>query len=198
MLVPYSKKEGILYDIYNQLLVIINAHLGKFSFMKMVICFILIVSVCLFVNSLREKRGIRFIMLAAGYMTLIVTITILGRESGQYISSIDKLFLTYKLIIVNRLYYLLYDVFLNVVLFIPFGFIFRVKLLTAKTIEVAFLTSLLIEVVQLVTQCGIFEISDLISNTVGALIGIFVYYCVIYIKQIAGKLFALKRKGERR
>ncbi|WP_276399878.1 VanZ family protein [Halalkalibacterium halodurans] len=41
-------------------------------------------------------------------------------------------------------------------------------------------TSLLIEVVQFITRRGYFDIDDIILNTVGGLLGIFI--CRLYIK----------------
>lgn len=67
------------------------------------------------------------------------------------------------------------NIFGNIIGFIPFGFILPV--ITGKTRSIWFITlsgfglSLLVEVVQLITRVGSFDVDDLILNTVGALVG---------------------------
>lgn len=69
---------------------------------------------------------------------------------------------------------------LNILLFVPFGYllpklVFKVdekrKSLFIKVTLAGFLCSLIIETAQLVFRCGIFELDDLIKNTMGAAIG---------------------------
>ena len=68
--------------------------------------------------------------------------------------------------------------FLNVVFFVPLGmilsFLQKKKRVLVNFIMVTlqgFLISILIETSQLITQRGYFEITDIITNTVGATIG---------------------------
>lgn len=67
----------------------------------------------------------------------------------------------------------------NVVAFVPFGTLFRwvrnKKIGWLKTTCITFLFSLLIETVQLVTRVGVFDVDDLMLNTLGGLIGYIVY-----------------------
>lgn len=68
---------------------------------------------------------------------------------------------------------------LNVLLFIPFGFL--VPLASShlrrwwKTVLAGFAFSLMIEIIQLVIRLGWFDTSDLFHNTVGALGGYWIY-----------------------
>lgn len=67
----------------------------------------------------------------------------------------------------------------NVAAFVPFGALFRwvrnKKIGWFKTTFITFLFSLLIETIQLITRVGVFDVDDLILNTLGGLIGYIVY-----------------------
>ena len=71
------------------------------------------------------------------------------------------------------------DVFLNGILFFPFGFLIQMGLqknrLCWLSVLIPLTCSLLIEVLQYVYQLGVSDITDLISNTIGALCGATVY-----------------------
>lgn len=66
---------------------------------------------------------------------------------------------------------------LNMLLFVPFGYLLpQLKPLKwYKVIGLGFLTSLLIETCQLVFRFGVFELDDLVKNTMGAALGWLLY-----------------------
>ncbi|MFL5808561.1 MAG: VanZ family protein [Flavisolibacter sp.] len=63
----------------------------------------------------------------------------------------------------------------NIAVFIPFGILFPLAFprfnAFGKTILAAFLTSLFLECLQLVFALGIFDVDDLLLNTIGAIFG---------------------------
>lgn len=67
----------------------------------------------------------------------------------------------------------------NIGAFIPFGFlislIFNNRIRVKNTLIATFLLSLIIEGLQLITNLGIFDIDDLILNTLGGVIGFLIY-----------------------
>lgn len=69
---------------------------------------------------------------------------------------------------------------LNVLLFLPLGCLLPTSIRWFdrwwKVLLTGFCFSLLIETIQLITRLGWFDASDLLHNTVGALIGYWVYY----------------------
>lgn len=71
------------------------------------------------------------------------------------------------------------DIFLNVVLFFPFGFLLQMMCKKNKIctypIAIPFIVSVAIEVLQYVFSLGITDITDIISDTVGAALGSFAY-----------------------
>lgn len=74
---------------------------------------------------------------------------------------------------------------LNILLFVPFGYLLPLVLTGArnwwKAILIGFGFSLLIETIQLTTRLGWFDASDLLHNTIGTWIG-----WIIYKKVLAG------------
>lgn len=65
----------------------------------------------------------------------------------------------------------------NIILFIPFGFLLPAiagrKLNFIQLITFSFLLSLFIELIQLFSRIGSFDVDDLLLNTLGAILGFF-------------------------
>lgn len=75
----------------------------------------------------------------------------------------------------------------NVVAFMPFGALIR-WVLDRKTrwyqaVGYTFLFSLCVELLQLVARVGVFDVDDLLLNTLGGLLGFFVYYLLLLINR---------------
>lgn len=70
---------------------------------------------------------------------------------------------------------------LNVLLFVPFGYLLRRMLHSGKKVLLiggcGLLCSAVIEVLQLIFGLGVFELMDLIANSAGALLGAIVFDC---------------------
>jgi glycopeptide antibiotics resistance protein len=80
---------------------------------------------------------------------------------------------------------------LNIVLFIPYGFLITLVLRNVKTLNrfiIASVDSLLlsigIETVQRITKLGYFEVEDMICNTFGGMVGWFMASIIIFIYHI--------------
>ena len=81
------------------------------------------------------------------------------------------------------------EVFYNIIVFVPLGVyvqIFKEDWKIAKKCMVAFLNSFLFEVVQFIFAIGASDITDIIGNTLGGIVGIFV--CIM-MKKIAPKKY---------
>lgn len=84
----------------------------------------------------------------------------------------------------NHLFYF-WQIILNIFLFIPFGFLLTTNLYLYKKQSIysiwksilitGFSFSLLIELLQYITSRGYTEVDDTINNTLGALIGYYIY-----------------------
>lgn len=105
------------------------------------------------------------------YLAVMLAITFLSRESGSRTGGMDlELFSTWG--INNRNNALVIE---NVLLFIPYGFFCYWNFLKGKKLLRCTLlgaaTSLGIEVMQLVTGRGYFQLDDIVTNTLGTFIG---------------------------
>ena len=67
----------------------------------------------------------------------------------------------------------------NVVAFMPFGALIR----WFQAVGYTFLFSLCVELLQLVAKVGVFDVDDLILNTLGGLLGFIVYYLLLLINR---------------
>ena len=69
------------------------------------------------------------------------------------------------------------EVLTNIILFIPLGILLG-RLCRWKGILITATLSVVIEVIQLITHLGLFEIDDILHNTAGAVIGVALYILV--------------------
>ena len=72
---------------------------------------------------------------------------------------------------------------LNILLFVPFGYLLPVLWNKAdrwwKTALLGFAVSLVVELLQLVTRLGMFDVDDIINNTIGAGLGYLLYWLLL-------------------
>lgn len=75
----------------------------------------------------------------------------------------------------------------NVVAFMPFGALIRWvvdrKMHWYQAVGYTFLFSLCVELLQLVAKVGVFDVDDLILNTLGGLVGFWCYYILLLMNR---------------
>ena len=79
-----------------------------------------------------------------------------------------------------------WDMLYNMVMFVPFGIVYcyhQKNFCIYKAIGLSFLTPFLIEASQFVFKTGVVDIDDLMINTMGSLVGIFLYIVLRKILQ---------------
>ena len=115
------------------------------------------------------------------YMITVLTSTVLSRSSGTTASYKLDLFWSFRDILAGK-----GDSWLttieNIVLFLPFGLLLP-ELLPGRgralaTVLLGFAFSLMIEGAQLVLKKGLFELDDIVTNTIGVVLGWLVYVAV--------------------
>ena len=89
----------------------------------------------------------------------------------------------------------------NILMFLPFGFlmpfIWRLMRSPFYCIGVAFIGSVSLEIMQLVTGRGYCQIDDIISNTAGAVLGyMLTSICFLHHKRIHQKVYPVKSLSE--
>ena len=82
------------------------------------------------------------------------------------------------------------EMIMNVVIFVPLGIyagiVFK-RWLTGKQLFLFFLISLIIEGIQLILALGVFDITDIINNTLGGIIGLMIYKGIEKVFKNSGK-----------
>lgn len=90
---------------------------------------------------------------------------------------------------------LIRNIILNILMFVPLGVflpLYTSKLdKIYKVISIGFLITLIIEIMQYATGFGIFEIADLLNNTIGVLIGYGLYKAYFNIRNKEKKIYLL-------
>lgn len=110
---------------------------------------------------------------------IILTLTVFGRIPGERQMQIIPFWSYGEILCGNR--YVLKQVILNIVLFVPIGIVLPFLLNKKVSLEIALVYgvvfSSIIEVLQLVTCRGLCEFDDIFHNSLGCMIG-----CMIHTK----------------
>ena len=134
------------------------------------------------------KRAMRHVsrLLFGEYLFFIYGITVIFRTTNAKLSHYFSPFSSYKSLLKGEMPPLLYEMFMNVVLFIPVGLLLGPQVLKCTVRQQWLITFLVgiglsigIELLQLAFRKGSFEIDDIIHNTAGCLIGFFIWLGVI-------------------
>lgn len=144
--------------------------------------------------TVKEKKAVRFGVRLLFYLYIIIIFYFVllseryGRETGYDTSHVSlvlfkeiKRFWEYRhLLSVEAV---ITNLFGNIFAFSPFGFMLPVitekKRGLFRVVFSTFLFSLVIETSQLIMKVGVFDVDDLLLNTVGGLIGYILYLIVL-------------------
>ncbi len=145
----------------------------------LIVAFIVFVlAILLFRNGRIRLLSFIFLPVLALYLSFVAQLTLFSRIPNSYTQYKIMLFWSYSAI-ANGSTHLIYEVFWNVILFIPIGMlqmlIFSCKRKWMISVFVGFLLSSSIEVIQLLSHRGLFEFDDIVHNTLGAFIGTCLY-----------------------
>lgn len=162
---------GLLYIYSGYDMLIIWAAL----FVQELVAIVLLVR--FFVNN-RNTMQMRVLYIIGLYSAAVLYLTIFGRIGAKDVDVSINMNPLYSLAsaLRNGDAFLLWHMFLNIVLFIPFGYLIpEMNPIHLNRWQYAFLggviTSTIIESIQLVFGLGQCDIDDIISNSMGALIG---------------------------
>ena len=135
-------------------------------------------------KTITKKRMILY-GITIGYAIIVLGAVFLNRGNIYGIKNLH-LFSSYKEAYNKMQISLFRNNILNILLFVPLGFILPIytdKLKKIyKVVPIGFLISLVIETIQYVSKIGIFEIDDILNNTIGVLIGystFMIFYSII-------------------
>lgn len=71
------------------------------------------------------------------------------------------------------------DIFINVALYMPFGFLIAIKTRNKRFLLLPFTASVFLECLQYILQLGTSDITDFINNSIGAYLG-FAFYILLF------------------
>ena len=148
------------------------------SLIRVLLCFVVITLLIMLIEQkiCKAKNVWLFTVSLSAYFTILITITLMGR-TGQVDSNIRDIFLSYQNLSTRDIN-IIYDMIFNIILFVPAGVLFGMKMKNVIAFSCVCTISFLIEFLQLVSKRGVFEIADLIHNIIGGTIGI-VFICGI-------------------
>lgn len=139
-----------------------------------------ILILCIYLICMKKQGRITFTKVVAGvffatYLALLLGGTILSREIGLYGTEDFIPFWSYYEVFARRNVDIGMQMLANVILFIPWGIIIPIAFPRMRrfvwNVVASVIFSAMIEVVQLLFECGRCELDDVIHNTLGAVIG---------------------------
>ena len=138
-----------------------------------------VVSVLLFFcKKINTAQFIGLLILSA-YTIALFYYTVFGRYSHEEYTRQIHIYVSYKYLFEHFGPQSLRQVVLNIVMLIPFGIlmpiVIKAKRKYLSTFLSAFALILFIESMQLIMQCGTFEVDDIINNLLGTAIGMLLF-----------------------
>ena len=118
--------------------------------------------------------------LLGGYIFFVLCTTLLFRESSDTMRYFFLPFGSYDVLNYN----IVAQLILNVLMFVPIGFLLGTifnGISWMQVIKIGCLLSVIIEILQLLTRRGVFNIDDVIHNIIGCAIGYAIYRLCKYI-----------------
>ncbi len=175
----------------NQLLAKSKWFLADVQFYQVAVVFLLLgVGVflyLLYIKKEKPKKSIIYALLFSLSMTLIIMFTLLGRSYDKPVTA-ESMVLSLRLIFQSDAESIIVFMF-NILLFVPLGIVLKYR----KSFVFIFVSStvltLVIESIQLFFKKGLFEVSDLIGNVLGAMLGALIFVGVTYVIAWLGKLY---------
>ncbi len=134
--------------------------------------FLIILGLCL--DCVKTKKNFVIWSLLLEYVFIVVCSNIVFRplKMGARLELMP--FWTYEAVFDNVIGVSIWDIVLNVVLFMPLGFLVKLiypSLSLLKLLGIAVLCSLFIETNQYIFEKGVAQIDDVMHNVIGALLG---------------------------
>jgi glycopeptide antibiotics resistance protein len=124
------------------------------------------------------------------YLYLMFGSTVFSRVPTAASQANFNLFWEYKSMLAQHSWYLAKQIFLNIAMLMPVGFLFplaRGRRCFWQTLLFGFACSLSIEVMQYVFHCGLFEFDDIFNNTLGTFVGYMIYRIFIPKRAVSRK-----------
>lgn len=130
-----------------------------------------------------NNRRIFMLFMFIGYIIVVLGITLLDRGATHQGAVNLAMLSSYREAWYNVSVRSWQNIYLNILMFVPFGLLLPYILKGAKNYIVMFcsalLFTLLIETLQFITNLGVFDLNDMLNNVIGALIGYGIIQAII-------------------
>lgn len=141
---------------------------------------IIVLGVISFIAIVGVKKGLKYgiRLLLAEYVLIILCSTVIFRKSKECVRLNLIPFQSYYKFYYGDSVFLLPQIIMNIVIFVPLGLLLRASFPTVKWWELLLIgsvLSLMIELWQLIMHKGYCEFDDVMHNTLGCLIGLLCY-----------------------
>lgn len=175
-----------------------DADIGYLKFYVGISPYYYIAAAVMFVGVLLIARRLPIVQrislsLLIPYVFMVVVATIIVRSPSAEPNIMLSPFETFKEALTNDFWE--FELQANILMFIPVGFLLSMAInqLNGIPLFVGLLFSITIEVVQYFTQRGAFDVDDLITNSMGILIGFIIF---MPIKMVLDTYLPPKKKKE--
>lgn len=154
---------------------------------SLIVAFFLI-ALGLFCGKVSNKARYTLVILLVEYLFVVVCSTIIcrGHQSFKFAKLELVPFWTYNAVIEKVPGVSVWDIILNMVLFVPLGFLIKLiypAFSLGKVVIIAVCCSLFIETNQYVFEKGIAQIDDVMHNTIGCAIGWMLSYGILSLSR---------------
>lgn len=176
----------ILFVVYAGISAVLIAAFNRFGSPRLTLMMLLAlmstIGLCIllygFLVHVHQIRAVPALLLVL-YLGLVAYLTIFSREEGSR-SEVLFDFLMIEKAIKDRSLAPLEHMLVNIVLFIPIGYLFtavypRKMNSISMIVAVGLMLSMMIETLQMFLRMGTCDIEDLVANTLGAFLGLIVY-----------------------
>ena len=165
---------------------------GVFVFRVCLSVILLIALLCLsqkmYKKAIVDKVQRNTMMVLFSYVIMMLYYTVIGRYSQSYYRYDGEIFSVFKSLWENFTIAEFSQLVINLLMMIPVSFmlmiILRCKHRVLWTLDITLAYILFIELLQFFTRAGTLQLDDIITNTIGGVFGILLYY---FIKAINKK-----------
>lgn len=144
--------------------------------------FVIIIGFCF--SGINKKKHFILWTLLVEYVFVVISSTVIFRDHYSIARWELMPFWTYKAVIDHVPGVKIWDIVLNVVMFMPLGFLVKMlypRIGVGMILLIAIACSLSIEVLQNIYSKGISQFDDIMHNSIGAILGWLIAKCIIRI-----------------
>lgn len=143
---------------------------------------LILLSFYLYKHKKIDKLQHKFMIALSAYVVLMLYFTVLGRYSQSYYRYDGAVFSSFLSLVESFNMSGFTQLLINLLMMIPVSFllmlIFKGEFRALWAMDFTIILTLTIEALQFFTRVGTFQLDDILNNTIGAVVGIIIFYIV--------------------